>query len=97
MRTILIAQRNVAFSNQLAGELRDSGYHVIDWPGPWPPAQRCIRCDVGYCPLAEGVCEIGRRSRDEFGVDQRSLGQFRAVERDQDSIEHGRSFSLTLE
>jgi len=55
MRTILIAQRNVAFSNQLVSELRESGYHVIDCAGPWPPAERCIRCDVGYCPLTEGA------------------------------------------
>jgi hypothetical protein len=55
MHTILIAQRNIAFSNQLASELRQSGYHVIDCPGPWPPVERCIRCDVGYCPLTEGA------------------------------------------
>jgi hypothetical protein len=55
MRTILIAQRNIKFSNQSADELRHAGYHVIDCPGPWPPAERCIRCDVGYCPLTEGA------------------------------------------
>jgi hypothetical protein len=55
MRTILIAQRNISFSNQLVTELRQAGYHVIDCPGPWPPVERCIRCDVGYCPLTEGA------------------------------------------
>jgi hypothetical protein len=54
MQTILIAQRSVRFSDQLAAELRDAGYHVIDCPGPWP-AERCIRCDVGYCPLTEAA------------------------------------------
>ena len=55
MRTILIAQSNISYSNELATELRAAGYHVIDCPGPWPPAERCIRCDVGYCPLTEGA------------------------------------------
>jgi hypothetical protein len=55
MRTILIAHRDVAFSNQLASELRQAGYHVIDCPGPWPPVERCIRCDKGYCPLTEAA------------------------------------------
>ena len=55
MRTILIAQRDIPFSNELAAEFRAAGYHVIDCPGPWPPAERCIRCDVGYCPLTEGA------------------------------------------
>jgi hypothetical protein len=55
MRTILIAQRDTAFAEQLATELRAAGYHVIDCPGPWPPAERCIRCDKGYCPLSEAA------------------------------------------
>ncbi len=55
MRSILIAHRDVAFSNQLTADLRNAGYHVIDCPGPWPPAERCIRCDKGYCPLTEGA------------------------------------------
>lgn len=51
MRTILIAHRDEAFAEQLESELRGAGYHVIDCAGPWPPAERCIRCDKGYCPL----------------------------------------------
>jgi hypothetical protein len=55
MRTILIAHRDPIFAKQLAAELRGSGYHVIDCPGPLPPRVRCIRCDKGYCPLTEGA------------------------------------------
>src|SRR5215831_11299853 len=55
MRTVLVAHRDVAFAQQLAAELRQAGYRVIDCPGPWPPAERCIRCDTGYCPLTEGA------------------------------------------
>ena len=55
MRTVLVAHRDVAFAEQLAAELRQAGYRVIDCPGPWPPAERCIRCDKGYCPLTEGA------------------------------------------
>ena len=55
MRTILIAHRDVAFAAQLADELRAGGYRVISCPGPWPPAERCIRCDTGYCPLSAGA------------------------------------------
>ena len=55
MRTILIAHRDADFADQLAGELRDWGYRVIECPGPLPPALRCIRCDKGYCPLSEGA------------------------------------------
>src|SRR6266511_2091059 len=55
MRSILIAHRDIAFSNQLTAELRNAGYHVIDCPGPWPPTERCIRCDKVYCPLTEGA------------------------------------------
>jgi len=55
MRTVLVAHRDVAFAEQLAAELRQAGYRVIDCPGPWPPAERCIRGDKGYCPLTEGA------------------------------------------
>ncbi len=47
MRTILVAHRDVTFAAQLAAELRQAGYRVIECPGPWPPKQRCIRCDKG--------------------------------------------------
>ena len=53
MRTVLIAQADPRFANQLADVLSTAGYHTITCPGPWPPALRCIRCDVGYCPLTE--------------------------------------------
>jgi hypothetical protein len=55
MRTILIAQRDADFAEELATELRAWGYRVIDCPGPLPPVARCIRCDKGYCPLTEGA------------------------------------------
>jgi hypothetical protein len=55
MRTILIAHRDITFSAHLAAELRQAGYRVIECPGPWPPKERCIRCDTGYCPLTEGA------------------------------------------
>jgi hypothetical protein len=55
MQTILIAHRDVAFAEQLASQLRDGGYRVIACLGPWPPVERCIRCDKGYCPLTEGA------------------------------------------
>ncbi len=55
MRTILIAHHDVAFAEQLTAELRQAGYRVIECPGPWPPKERCIRCDKGYCPLTEGA------------------------------------------
>jgi hypothetical protein len=55
MYTILIAHQNVGFAETLAAELRTSGhYAVVACPGPWP-AQRCVRCDKGYCPLTEGA------------------------------------------
>ena len=55
MYNILIAHRDVAFAEELANELRASGYFTsVTCPGPWPP-QRCIRCDKGYCPLTEGA------------------------------------------
>ena len=53
MRTILIAHRDVGYATSLAGTLSSAGYRTIICPGPWPPAMRCIRCDVGYCPLTE--------------------------------------------
>jgi hypothetical protein len=55
MHCILIAHRDVEFAEQLAKQLRASGYFtIVTCPGPWPP-QRCIRCDKGYCPLTEGA------------------------------------------
>lgn len=53
--TVLIAHRNVGFASSLASILRAAEYRAIVCPGPWPPALRCIRCDVGYCPLTEGA------------------------------------------
>ncbi len=53
MRTVLIAQADQEFAEVLANPLSAAGYHTITCPGPWPPALRCIRCDVGYCPLTE--------------------------------------------
>ena len=55
MYTILIAHRDTVFAEQLSSVLRDGGYRVISCPGPWPPVERCIRCDIGYCPLTEGA------------------------------------------
>ena len=55
MKTILVAQRDEAFAEQLTAELRRGSYHVIDCAGPWPPELRCIRCDKGYCPLTESA------------------------------------------
>ncbi len=54
MRTILIAQENLEASTARVNLLAGAGYNVITCPGPWPP-ERCIRCDVGYCPLTEGA------------------------------------------
>src|SRR5438132_6342601 len=55
MHNILIAHRDVGFAEQLATQLRASGYFtIVTCPGPWPP-QRCIRCDKGFCPLTEGA------------------------------------------
>jgi hypothetical protein len=51
----MIAQRDEAFGEQLATELRDDGYRAIVCPGPLPPAVPCKRCDKGYCPLTEGA------------------------------------------
>ena len=55
MQTILIAHHDVAYAEHLAETLRAAGYRVITCPGPWPPVERCIRCDKGYCPLTEGA------------------------------------------
>src|SRR5438270_13962681 len=55
MHSILIAHHDLEFAEQLATELRASGYFtIVTCPGPWAP-QRCIRCDKGYCPLTEGA------------------------------------------
>lgn len=55
MRTILIAEPNSTFADALARPLIAAGYRVATCPGPWPPELRCIRCDIGYCPLTEGA------------------------------------------
>jgi hypothetical protein len=55
MRTILIADSNETFAESLALDLRRAGFNVVDCAGPWPPRLRCVRCDVGYCPLTEGA------------------------------------------
>src|SRR5581483_7171946 len=55
MRTIIIAQRDVQYAERLAAVLGAAGYRAITCPGPWPPALRCIRQDVGYCPLGEAA------------------------------------------
>jgi hypothetical protein len=55
MPTILIAQRDATFADALTTQLHDCGFRVISCPGPWPPVERCIRCDVGYCPLTEAA------------------------------------------
>jgi hypothetical protein len=55
MRTILIAHKNFDVATELAAEFRQSGFRVIECPGPLPPKERCIRCDKGYCPLTEGA------------------------------------------
>jgi hypothetical protein len=55
MYTILIAHRDVEFAEKLGSVLQDGGYRVIGCPGPWPPVECCIRCDVGYWPLTEGA------------------------------------------
>jgi hypothetical protein len=55
MYTILIAHRDAVFAEQLSSVLRNGGYRVISCPGPWPPVERCIRSEVGYCPLTEGA------------------------------------------
>lgn len=55
MRTILIAHRDLGIAEQLTAELRQAGYRVVECPGPWPPKERCIRGDKGYCPLTEGA------------------------------------------
>src|SRR5215831_7048590 len=55
MHTVLIAQRDPVYTEQLATDLRNAGFRVITCGGPWPPRERCIRCDKGYCPLTEGA------------------------------------------
>jgi hypothetical protein len=55
MHTILIAHHDVDFAEELASELRGSGFYtIVTCPGPFPP-QRCIQCDTGYCPLSDGA------------------------------------------
>lgn len=55
MQSILIAHRDPTYAEQLATDLRVAGFRVITCGGPWPPKERCIRCDKGYCPLTEGA------------------------------------------
>jgi hypothetical protein len=55
VHTILIAHRDRAFAEDLSTVLRTAGFHVIVRHGPWPAGERCIRCDIGYCPLAAGA------------------------------------------
>jgi hypothetical protein len=55
MHTILIAHRDPVYAEQLATELRTAGFRVVTCGGPWPPRERCIRCDKGYCPLTESA------------------------------------------
>jgi hypothetical protein len=54
MRTVLIAKENLESGTARVKLLSAAGYNVITCPGPWPP-ERCIRRDVGYCPLTEGA------------------------------------------
>jgi hypothetical protein len=53
MRTILIAQRDVAFAEQLAIELREAGYRAIVCTEPLPSAERCARRAKSHCPPTE--------------------------------------------
>jgi hypothetical protein len=55
MRTVLIAHQDTDYASRISAGLLEAGYRTITCPGPWPPALRCIRCDVGYCPLTEGA------------------------------------------
>ncbi len=55
MKRVLVAQRDRPFAEALERVLQTAGYGVLLCPGPWPPTRRCIRCDVGYCPLTEGA------------------------------------------
>ena len=55
MHTVLIAHGNPNVANLLDAQLKDAGYRTVTCGGPWPPKLRCIRCDVGYCPLTEGA------------------------------------------
>lgn len=54
MKTVLIAEPDANQADLLKEPLLKAGYRVLVCPGPWPPA-RCIRCDVGYCPIAEAA------------------------------------------
>ncbi|MCC6177762.1 MAG: hypothetical protein IT305_20870 [Chloroflexi bacterium] len=55
MRTIVIAEPNQEVADALARPLNEAGFRVVTCPGPWPPELRCIRCDIGYCPLTEAA------------------------------------------
>jgi hypothetical protein len=54
MRTLLIAHPEASVATAMASSLSSHGYQTVTCPGPWPP-RRCIRCDVGYCPLTDGA------------------------------------------
>jgi hypothetical protein len=69
MRTVVIADRDEAFAEALAADLRQAGFQVVGCPGPWPPRLRCVRCDVGYCPLTEGA-DIMVYQADLTGLDR---------------------------
>jgi hypothetical protein len=72
MQTVLIAHRDPAYAEQLASDLRQAGFRVIDCGGPWPPLERCIRCDRGYCPLTESadlmIYDARLTALDEYGT-----------------------------
>jgi hypothetical protein len=71
MRTVLIAHPQASVATDMATSLSSHGYHTITCPGPWPPT-RCIRCDVGYCPLTDGadlmIYDPNLVSRDRAGT-----------------------------
>jgi hypothetical protein len=79
MRTIVIAEPNSAFADSLAQPLIAAGYRVATCPGPWPPEMRCIRHDVGYCPLTEGA-DLLIYSPDLFGYGPDGLPQLLALD-----------------
>ena len=53
MRTVLIAQRDGAFAERLAAELRHASHGATICPGPLRRTARCTQCSPGYCPLTE--------------------------------------------
>jgi hypothetical protein len=79
MHTILIAHRDSAYAEQMATDLRQAGFRVITCGGPWPPLERCIRCDKGYCPLTEGA-DLMIYDAELTGLDDRGTCYNLAVE-----------------